>query len=89
MSLIVLLTACSTSETEVDKQVAIELQSKDSALCQGLRVPIEVNSDSLLVLGEVLEEHKENTPPEVFRQGEQVILDSSTVIIGYDSICRS
>ena len=63
--LLMLLTACSTS--------VIENEANDSALCEGLREPIDTFVDVII-------REQKNTP-------DEVIIKGTRVVKGYDSVC--
>ncbi len=65
LPLLLLTTACST--------LTVDNEANDSALCEGLRVPVDDLAEALL-------SNKEKTP-------DEVIIRGTTVIRGYDSGC--
>ena len=67
-----LLTACSTSGTVPPE---VELEASDSALCEGLKTPVDEFVEILL------RRHKE-TPAEVINGGTKVVR-------GFDAECQS
>lgn len=69
----VFLGACSVPEGVVTSKVSKELESRDSALCGGLKGPIDDLAGAIL-------DNQQKTPKEV-------ILKGTVVIRGYDEGC--
>lgn len=71
--LVMLLTACGTSKVEQIKERVIVRESADSALCSGLKDPVDDLAGALL-------KRQKETP-------DEIIIKGTTLIKGYDSVC--
>lgn len=65
-----LLTACGISS----KDKAVDAKSTDSALCEGLKEPVDTFVNTMI-------NYHEKTPAPVINHGTRVVK-------GYDSVCR-
>lgn len=69
-----LVGACGIPERVLQAEVAKELEARDSALCGGLKAPVDDLVDAII-------SNKEKTP-------DEVIIKGTVVIRGYDEGCR-
>lgn len=68
-----LLSACTVPQSLVDREVAIALESQDSALCEALDGPVDDLANTIV-------REQKNTPSDVITRG-------TVVIRGFDEGC--